>query len=107
MLARLERAGRIVGSIRTKPAECLDDRSSDRAIATVKRERLFRRVRAGRLWHRLPFADLPSFETYLREHLRFQHRVYWSPSATPRRAAWRVGPVVLERAVRFEVLERR
>jgi len=105
--AKLEHAGRIVGVIRTQAGECGDDRAADRAVAAVKRERLFRRVRAGRFWHRLPFADLPAFEGYLREHLRFEHRVRWTPSAKDRRSAWRSDPVVLVRAVRFEVLERR
>lgn len=107
VLAKLERAGQVVGTIRTQPAERLNDRSADRAVATVKQERLFRRVRAGRFRHRLPFADLSSFEAYLHDHPRFQHRVYWSPSATGRRAAWRADPFVVVRVVRFEVLERR
>ena len=108
VLAKLEHDGRVVGTIRTQRAECGDDRTADDAIATVKRERLFRRVRAGRLWHRLPFADLPAFESYLREHLRFRHHVDWMPSATTgRRREWRREPFTLVRAVRFEVLERR
>ena len=108
VLAKLEHAGRVVGTVRTQRVECGDDRTADEAIATVKRERLFRRVRAGRLWHHLPFADLPAFESYLREHLRFRHHVDWAPSATAaRRRVWRGDPVTLVRAVRFEVLERR
>ena len=105
--AKLEHDGRIVGVIRTQAGECGDDRAADRAVAAVKRERLFRRVRAGRFWHRLPFADLPAFEGYLREHLRFEHRVRWTPSAMARKGGWRSDPVVLVRAVRFEMLERR
>ena len=106
VLAKLEHAGRVVGTIRTQRVECGDDRSADDAIATVKRERLFRRVRAGRLWHRLPFADLTAFESYLREHLRFQHHVDWMPSATTaHRRDWRSDPFTFVRAVRFEVLE--
>ena len=105
--AKLEHSGRIVGVIRTQVGECGDDRAADRAIATVKRERLFRRVRAGRFWHRLPFADLSAFESYLREHLRFEHRVRWMPSAIAHKGGWRDDPFILVRAVRFEVLERR
>lgn len=107
VLAKLEHAGRIVGTIRTKVSESGDDRASDRAVAAVKRERLFRRVRAGRFWHRLPFADLQTFEVYLLDHLRFQHHVDWAPAAKARRRDWRSDPFTLVRAVRFEVLERR
>lgn len=107
VLAKLEHAGRVVGTIRTQRSECADDRASDAAIAAVKHARLFRRVRAGRFWHHLPFPDLPAFDAYLREHLRFRHQVDWVPSVRARRAAWRADPFVLVRAVRYEVLERR
>src|SRR5437867_3566644 len=65
------------GIIHTSRSELGDDRASDRAIATAKRERIFRFVRRGRFWHRVPFDDLAGLEQYLREHLRFEHRVRW------------------------------
>lgn len=106
VLAKLKHAGRTVGTVGTQRVECTDDRSADDAIAMVKRERLFRRVRTGRLWHHLPFADLPGVEGYLREHLRFRHHVDWSLAAKDQRREWRGDPFTLVRAVRFEVLER-
>src|SRR5258708_14165179 len=70
VFAKLAHADRIVGTIDTQRAEYADDRSSDDAIALVKQERLFRRVRAGRVWHHLPFARLPALGRYLRPPLR-------------------------------------
>jgi len=99
--------GRYVGAgiIHTSRGELGDDRASDRAIATAKRERLFRSVRRGRFWHRVPFADLAGLEEYLSEHLRFEHRVRWRVDAATRRA-WRAEPWAIRRAVRYEVLRR-
>src|SRR5690348_1461815 len=75
VLAHAERVvtpGRYVGAgvIHTSRSELGDDRASDRAIATVKRELRFRSVRRGRFWHRVPFEDLAGLEQYLSEHLR-------------------------------------
>ena len=106
VLARVVHDGRTVGRVATQRGELADDRASDRAVATVKRERLFRCVRAGRFWHRLEFADRAELETYLVEHLRFEHRVRWIASPRARRS-WRDDPFALLRAVRYEVLERR
>ena len=105
-LAKIEHAGRAVGTILTQAHECRDDRAADQAVARAKRERLFWRVRVGRFWHRIPFTDRPALETYLRDHLRFQHRARWGATARRRRAEWRDDPFNLVRAVRFEVLER-
>jgi len=106
-LAKVEHAARVVGTVLTQAHECRDDRAADQAVTTAKRERLFRRVRAGRFWYRVPFTDRVALDAYLRDHLRFQHRVCWGASARRRRAEWRADPFVLVRAVRFEVLERR
>ncbi len=105
-LATVEHAGRAVGTVLTQAHECRDDRAADQAVIRVRRERLFRRVRAGRFWHRIRFADRAALEAYLRDHLRFQHRVRWGASARRQRAEWRADQFVLVRAVRFEVLER-
>ncbi|TMB72461.1 MAG: hypothetical protein E6J52_12495 [Chloroflexi bacterium] len=69
---------RSVGTIRTARAELGNDRASDRAIARVKRERLFRPRDKGRFWHRVPFDNLAALQQYLREHLRFEHRARWT-----------------------------
>jgi hypothetical protein len=95
----------VAGSIRTARVELENDRASDRAIATVKRERLFRSVRHGRFWHRVQFDDLAGLEQYLSEHLRFEHRVRWRIDAAARRR-YRSVPWAIRRAVRHEVLRR-
>src|SRR5712692_147803 len=76
-IAKVEHAGRAVGTVLTQAHECRDDRAADNAVKTAKRERAFRRVRAGRFWHRIEFADGAALESYLRDHLRFQHHVRW------------------------------
>src|SRR5712692_9703058 len=73
--AKVEYARRVVGTVLTQAHECRDDRAADDAVATAKRERALRRVRVGRFWHRIGFADRAALEVYLRDHLRFQHRV--------------------------------
>ena len=91
------------GTIKTNHIEVANDGASDRAIARVVRERLFRRVRRGRFWHRVQFGSLAELREYLREHLRFVHRATWVvDAATRRRHASE--PFVIRRAVRYEVL---
>ena len=71
----------------------------------VIRERLFRRGRRGRFWHRVPFADLAALRVYLSEHLRFVKHADWTVDvATRRRHA--NDPFVIRRAVRYELLEK-
>jgi hypothetical protein len=94
--------GAIIGTIGTQRPTKMDDRLADRAIAEVRRLGLFSSKRRGRLWHAIPFEDLRELQDYLDDHLRFSRRVRWR---VPR--ARRAGPVFVERAVRFEVLERR
>ena len=75
-------------------------------MARVKREGILRRVRAGRFWDRLTFDNLAELKSYLSDHLRFEHRVRWTPAVRARRAFWREDPFVVVRAIRFEVVER-
>ena len=100
------RGARRVGVVATRREELANDRASDRAVATVLHEGLFRSVRAGRFWHSLRFSDLPGLRGYLRDHLRFSHRVRWSVDAATRRGLRREA-FVLRRAVRYELLSRR
>jgi hypothetical protein len=91
------------GTVGTSRIEMGSDRASDEAIAIVVRRRLFRRVRHGRFWHRVPFDSLHDLRQYLREHLRFIHRASWLvDQATRRRHA--NDPFVIRRAVRYEIL---
>src|ERR1700757_3822320 len=59
------------GLLKTNRVELGNDAASDRAIAQVVREGLFKRRRRGRFWHRVPFASLADLRQYLSEHLRF------------------------------------
>ena len=96
---------RAIGTIRTARAELTNDVASDRAIARVQRERLFRSRRKGRFWHRVPFASLAELVEYLREHLRFEHRARWTIDAAARRRIAN-DRFTLRRAVRWELLDR-
>ena len=89
----------------TNRVELAADRASDGAIARVVDDRLFRRARHGRFWHRVPFANLADLRQYLREHLRFVHRPRWVvDEATRRRYA--DNEFVIRRPVRYELLEK-
>src|SRR6266571_7908896 len=73
------------GIVKTSRLELANDRASDRAIARVVREGLFKRRRRGRFWHRVPFANLAALRQYLWEHLRFVRRAKWVVDAATRR----------------------
>ena len=94
--------GRVIGTIGTQRYTKTDDQLSDRAVREVLRRGLFRSRRRGRLWHAIPFEDRSELQDYLSDHLRFSRRVSWRVPAAKRR-----GELVVERAVRFEILERR
>jgi len=92
------------GLVRTSRLEVANDRASDLAIARVVRDGLFKRMRRGRFWQRVPFSDLAALRKYLSEHLRFVHRAEWVvDGATRKRHA--SDQFVLRRAVRYELLE--
>lgn len=92
------------GVVNTSRRELANDRASDRAIARVVREGLFKRRRRGRFWHRVPFGSLAELRKYLSEHLRFVHRAKWvADGATRKRHA--NDQFVIRRAVRYELLE--
>jgi len=93
--------GRVIGTAGTQRPTKSDDQMSDNAIREVLRRKLFRSRRRGRLWHAIPFEDASELNDYLRDHLRFSKRVRW---LAPR--ARRTAPLFVERAVRFEILEK-
>jgi hypothetical protein len=93
--------GRVVGTIGSQRPTKTDDQLSDKAIRQVLARELFRSRRRGRLWHAIPFEDSAELNDYLRDHLRFSKRVRWLAPAG-RRAT----PLYVERAVRFEILEK-
>jgi len=93
---------RVIGTIGTQRDTKTDDQLSDRAVREVLRRGLFRSRRRGRMWHAIPFEDRSELQDYLSDHLRFSRRVSWRVPA-----AKRGGELVVERAVRFEILARR
>jgi hypothetical protein len=94
--------GRVVGTIGSQRPTKTDDHLSDKAIRDALRRKLFRSRRHGRLWHAIPFEDSEELNDYLSDHLRFSKRVRWLAPA-----ARRTTPLFVERAVRFEILEKR
>jgi len=92
------------GVVKTSRLELANDQASDRAIASVVREGLFKRGRRGRFWHLVPFSNLAELRGYLSEHLRFVHRAEWVvDSATRKRHS--NDQFVIRRPVRYELLE--
>lgn len=104
-LARIERGGRLVGTLGTGRESLGDDRASDRAVERVKREGLFRPLGRGVFWHALEWADAAELQRYLDDSLRFVHRVRWR---IPRAERWRRRrePLRMARPVGYELLER-
>src|SRR2546421_6883491 len=94
--------GRVIGTIGTQRLTKMDDTMSDRAVRDVLRRKLFHSRRRGRLWHAIPFEDVGELNDYLTDHLRFSRRVQWRAIA-----GRRTPPLFVERAVRFEVLEKK
>ena len=93
------------GVVKTSRPEIANDRASDRAIARVVREGLFKSRRRGRFWFLMPFSSLSELRKYLRDHLRFVHRADWVVDAATRKRYSR-DQFVIRRAVRYELLER-
>jgi hypothetical protein len=90
--------------VKTSRLELANDRASDRAIARVVHEGLFKRGRRGRFWHLVPFSSLAELRNYLWEHLRFVHRAEWVVDAATRKRHSN-DQFVIRRAVRYELLE--
>ncbi len=104
-LARVERGGRLIGTLGTSRDALGDDRASDRAIERVKREGLFRRRGRGVFRHALEWADAAALQRYLDDSLRFVHRVRWRIPRDERRRRRRE-PLRTVRAIGYELLER-
>jgi hypothetical protein len=93
------------GVVKTSRPELANDRASDRAIAQVVREGLFKSTRRGRFWHLVPFGSLPELRKYLGDHLRFVHRAAWVVDGATRRRHSN-DQFVIRRAIRYELLEK-
>src|SRR4029077_1206039 len=103
---RKQRGFQRFGVVKTSRLEVANDRASDRAIARVMREGLFKRRRRGRFWHLVSFGSLAELRNYLSEHLRFVHRAEWVVDAATRRRH-SGDHFVIRRPIRYEILERR
>lgn len=97
--------GRVAGTLGTTRETVVDDRAADRAIARVKRLRLFRSRRGGVFMHHVAFAGSAAMQAYLEEHSRLVRRVRWRVDAAQRRR-WRDDAFRIERPIRYELLER-
>ena len=108
-LALVEHQGRarrrVAGTINTSRETLGDDRASDRAVARVKRDRLFRSRGAGGFMHRVGFASQAELQRYLDDHLRLVRRARWSVDPATRRR-WRDDGFTVTRPIRYELLER-
>jgi hypothetical protein len=101
---RTPRGSQRFGVVKTSRLERASDRASDRAIARVVRDGVFKRGRRGRFWHLVPFNSLAELRKYLAEHLRFVHRAEWVVDSATRKR-YSNDPFVIRRAVRYELLE--
>lgn len=79
------------------------DASSDRAVAAVKEAGLFRALESGRVWHVNTVGDLAALDDYARNSCRYEGYVRGDRAHL---LPYRKGPLVLRRAIKFEVLER-
>ena len=102
---RRQRGFQRFGVVKTARVEIGNDRASDRAIARVVRDGLFKRGRRGRFWHLVPFISLSDLRKYLCEHLRFVHRPEWVVDEATRKRHLK-DHFVIRRSVRYELLER-
>jgi hypothetical protein len=93
------------GIVKTSRLELANDRASDRAIARVVHDGLFKRRQRGRFWHLVPFGGLAELRRYLSEHQRFVHRPEWVVDGATRRR-YSNDPFVIRRAIRYELLDR-
>lgn len=92
---------KLVGTLATQREAKTDDQLSDRAVREVVRRGWFRSLRHGVLRHRVQFSDARELREYLDEHLRLSRRINWRVPP-----AKRIGRLIVERPVRFEILER-
>lgn len=95
------------GRVRARLAQTEDadhrDAASDTAVAAVKAAGLFRSLESGRVWHVNTIGDLAALDEYARNTCRYEG---YARGTRARLLPYRKGPLVLRRAIKFEVLER-
>ncbi len=100
---RLLRNGRVVGQLLSAPEAREDDAAADRAVDRVIADGLYRPVRAGRVWYRYRFQDLPALDDYIRDSGRMAG---YSPGTHGRLARRADAPIVVRRALAYQFLAR-
>jgi hypothetical protein len=101
---RLVAGGRVRGTLRqTEDADMRDARADD-AVARVIARGIFRRIDSGRVWHESTMGDLAALDAYVNDNARYDDYERGTRRAlTP----FRRGPLVMRRAIKFDVLQRR
>lgn len=100
---RIVARGRVRAHLRQSEDADHRDAMADRAVAAVKAEGLFRHVEDGVVWHENVMGTLHELDAYARDSARYDGYVR---GERPKLLPYRRGPLVMRRAVRFEVLER-
>lgn len=101
---RLIAGGRIRGHILQSEDADERDRRSDVAIGRVVSRGLFARTgERGAVWHTTRFVDLAELDEYLDDSARYAAYVRGTRNAL---LPFRRGPIMMRRAIKFEVLER-
>jgi hypothetical protein len=101
---RIVAAGRVRAWISQSADADERDALSDRAIASVVADDLFRSVERGRVWHETVMGDLRALDAYIEENDRYGGYERGTRSAL---IPFRRGPLTMRRAIKFEVLQRR
>ncbi|HEX9437885.1 MAG TPA: hypothetical protein VGA16_12100 [Candidatus Limnocylindria bacterium] len=103
-LPRIIARGRVRGHIRQSGDADERDRSADLAVERVVARGLLRRTgERGHVWHTFRFADLAELDDYVSDSARYARYERGTRAAL---VPFRREPLVVRRAIRFEVLER-
>ena len=100
---RIVARGRVRAYLRQSADADTRDERADAAVERVVARGLFRHVDDGMVWHTSLIGDLAELDAYVKDNAR-----YAGYERDARRALipYRMGPLTMRRAIRFEVLER-
>jgi hypothetical protein len=100
---RVVARGRVRAHLRQSEDADHRDAASDDAIARVKAAGLFRSLERGHVWHENVLGDLRALDEYARTSSRYDG---YRRGERAKLLPFRAGPLLLRRAIKFEVLER-
>ena len=80
-----------------------DDGAADVAVEKVIARGLFRRIESGHIWHRSSLRDLAALDDYAENSTRYAG---YARGTRARLVPFRAGPLLMRRAIKFQVLER-